>query len=208
MKTAYEIARLHLDKLPSAVSGAGGHNRTFTAACWLVKCGLSDSQAMELLHEYNRRCQPPWTEKELWHKLTDARRVVTQRLKLTPAPPVSVRVVWKVTPTVRPKPEVVQQPVPAHSVDEMFACETPTCSTSKADDDQTKARSSTGTPENAPDDRRFSLRPGDLVPEPFADVLRRGKHCPPGLRFPPPKPKMLGWTQEGTPIYQTRPPAT
>ena len=36
---------------------------------------LSDEQAWPILCEYNARCQPPWSERELKHKLADANKV-------------------------------------------------------------------------------------------------------------------------------------
>jgi P4 family phage/plasmid primase-like protien len=66
-------ARAYLDKVPSAVSGQGGHDRTFAAACALVLgFDLTVEEALPLLGQWNETCQPPWTEKELRHKLEDA----------------------------------------------------------------------------------------------------------------------------------------
>jgi hypothetical protein len=67
-------AEAYLDKIPSAVSGQGGHNQTFTAATCLVHgFGLDPDTALGiLLSSYNPRCDPPWTEKELRHKVEDA----------------------------------------------------------------------------------------------------------------------------------------
>jgi putative DNA primase/helicase len=65
-------ARNYLMKVPPAVSGDGGHNQTFKAACILVRFGLTQAEALEVLKEWNETCQPPWTEKELLHKLEDA----------------------------------------------------------------------------------------------------------------------------------------
>jgi hypothetical protein len=73
-------ARLYLDKVPPAVSGQGGHNQTFRAACVLVQgFSLSPEDAMPLLKEWNERCQPPWTEKELRHKLQGAEKQPGER---------------------------------------------------------------------------------------------------------------------------------
>jgi hypothetical protein len=36
--------------------------------------GLGRDQALALLKEWNERCQPPWTDKELEHKIDDAAR--------------------------------------------------------------------------------------------------------------------------------------
>jgi hypothetical protein len=66
-------AAKYLEKIPPAVSGQHGHDQTFKAACTLV-CGfgLSIDEAMPLMVVYSDRCQPPWSEKELLHKLEDA----------------------------------------------------------------------------------------------------------------------------------------
>jgi P4 family phage/plasmid primase-like protien len=68
-----ERARAYLEKLPPAVSGEGGHDRTFNAAT-ILRCGfgLSYDEAWPLLQEWNKTCEPPWTEAELDHKLKDA----------------------------------------------------------------------------------------------------------------------------------------
>ena len=73
----HEIERralAYLDKLPSAISGQGGHSATYTAATVLVHgFELDPEQALGiLLDHYNPRCEPPWTEKELRHKVEDA----------------------------------------------------------------------------------------------------------------------------------------
>ncbi len=66
-------ARAYVDKIPGAVSGAGGHARTFAVARALITgfC-LSESDALRLLVEYNARCSPPWSENELGHKIRSA----------------------------------------------------------------------------------------------------------------------------------------
>jgi len=67
-------ALAYLDSMPPAISGQGGHNATYAAATALVHgFGLPQDRALELLlSHYNPRCQPPWTEKELRHKVEDA----------------------------------------------------------------------------------------------------------------------------------------
>ena len=67
-------ASAYLGAMPPAISGQGGHNATYTAATALVHgFGLAPEEALELLRtHYNPRCQPPWSEKELLHKVTDA----------------------------------------------------------------------------------------------------------------------------------------
>lgn len=68
-----ERARRYLHRMPPAVSGQGGHNATFRAACVLVLgFNLPPELAFDLLAEWNGRCEPPWTDRELWHKIGDA----------------------------------------------------------------------------------------------------------------------------------------
>jgi hypothetical protein len=65
-----ERARRYLDRVPGAVSGQGGHNATFKAACILIHgFNMGRAEAFVLLSEWNKRCQPPWSEKELRHKI-------------------------------------------------------------------------------------------------------------------------------------------
>lgn len=67
-------ARAYLAKLPAAVSGQGGHPATYRAASILAhgfELGWDDAWA--LLQEWNAsHCSPPWSEKDLRHKLNDA----------------------------------------------------------------------------------------------------------------------------------------
>lgn len=68
-----ERARKYLAEIEGAVSGQHGHDKTFRAACKIVRgFALPLSQALPLLREWNQRCQPPWSEKDLVHKIKDA----------------------------------------------------------------------------------------------------------------------------------------
>ncbi|MFH1919892.1 MAG: DUF3987 domain-containing protein [Planctomycetota bacterium] len=68
-----ERARKYVAKMPPAISGQGGHDRTFAAACALVLgFELDEEAALGLLREYNTRCEPPWSESELVHKIKSA----------------------------------------------------------------------------------------------------------------------------------------
>jgi hypothetical protein len=68
-------ASLYLRKFPPAISGQKGHDVTFRAACILVLgFGLNELEAMEVLREWNKGCLPPWSEKELLHKVQSADR--------------------------------------------------------------------------------------------------------------------------------------
>jgi len=67
-------AEAYLDAMPPAISGSGGHNATYAAATALVHgFALAPSVALRMLHErFNPRCVPPWSDRELEHKVEDA----------------------------------------------------------------------------------------------------------------------------------------
>lgn len=69
------IARVsnYVSKMPTSVSQEGGHNRLFAAACKIVELGCNFHEARHVIEQaFNSRCVPPWSEKELQHKLDDA----------------------------------------------------------------------------------------------------------------------------------------
>lgn len=73
----HERARKYLAKMAPAISGQGGHDATFSAACamvWGFALGIEDGYRL-LAEHYNPRCKPEWSEKELRHKCEDANRV-------------------------------------------------------------------------------------------------------------------------------------
>lgn len=56
-----------------AVSGEGGHNATFRAACALRDAGVTPDEALVMLIEWNdTNAKPPWTIRELQHKVRGA----------------------------------------------------------------------------------------------------------------------------------------
>ena len=60
-------------KVDGAVEGQGGSKQTYYAACILINgFDLTVDQARPLLQEWNAKCQPEWSERELDHKLEDA----------------------------------------------------------------------------------------------------------------------------------------
>lgn len=70
-----ERARAYVSTMPAAIAGAGGHSATWNVARKLAQdFQLSEADTWALLCEYNQRCTPPWSEKELRHKLEDAYR--------------------------------------------------------------------------------------------------------------------------------------
>jgi|ERR1700730_4482282 hypothetical protein len=65
--------RKYLRRCPPAVSGQHGHDQTFKVAVALVwGFALHRDAALEYLRTYNQRCQPPWSEAELEHKIDSA----------------------------------------------------------------------------------------------------------------------------------------
>ena len=71
---AAERARRYLAKMPAAVSGQGGHNAAMAAARAVVwGFDLGPELGFQFLSaDYNPRCVPPWSERELRHKCADA----------------------------------------------------------------------------------------------------------------------------------------
>lgn len=72
---ALERARLYLAAVPPAVAGQHGDVHTYRVCCRLVRgFALRDGEALTLLADWNARCEPPWSERELMDKLRRARR--------------------------------------------------------------------------------------------------------------------------------------
>lgn len=70
-----ERARNYLAKMPVAVSGQGGHSAAFKAVCAAtVGFNLTEDESLAALNDWNTACQPPWSERELRHKIASARQ--------------------------------------------------------------------------------------------------------------------------------------
>jgi hypothetical protein len=75
-----ERARRYVAKLEGAIAGSGGHNATFHVACVLVKgFDLSEGEALTVMREYNLRCSPSWSERDLQHKVASAMSLTDNR---------------------------------------------------------------------------------------------------------------------------------
>jgi hypothetical protein len=71
--------RAYLSRVPDAVSGQHGHDKTFRAACECFRFGLSRFDARKVLAWFNETKTPPddkWSEEELEHKLQSAMETV------------------------------------------------------------------------------------------------------------------------------------
>ncbi|MCA9052131.1 MAG: bifunctional DNA primase/polymerase [Planctomycetaceae bacterium] len=76
---AEERCMKYLEKMDPAVSLAGGHDATFRAACECIRFGLDDAATWRCMEWWNtNKCVPPWTTRELDHKIQDARKAVAK----------------------------------------------------------------------------------------------------------------------------------
>ena len=72
---AVKRARRYVAAASPAVAGQHGDIHTFRLCCRLARgFALTDADALAVLVEWNVRCQPPWSERELLDKLRRARR--------------------------------------------------------------------------------------------------------------------------------------
>lgn len=73
-QNAYNQAKSYIRNVPGAVQGAGGDHFTYVLACRMVRgFDLGDDRALDLLLEWNEKCSPAWTERELAEKVKHAR---------------------------------------------------------------------------------------------------------------------------------------
>lgn len=69
-------ARAYISRMPESIAGQNGHAALWDATLKLVKgFELEPADALEiLLHDFNPRCSPPWSEREITHKVRSAQR--------------------------------------------------------------------------------------------------------------------------------------
>jgi hypothetical protein len=73
-------ARAYLEAMPPAISGRKGRNQFLNAACRMVDdFALGREQALTLLAQYNTRCEPPFSNREVADKLDSALAKVAMR---------------------------------------------------------------------------------------------------------------------------------
>ena len=76
-----ERARRYLERIEPAIAGQHGDLHTFKVCCRLVRgFALGKDQAFAVLSEWNLRCNPPWTERELRDKISRALRYGREEL--------------------------------------------------------------------------------------------------------------------------------
>ncbi len=69
-------ALAYVEKADPAISGQGGHGTAMRVATAVVRgFALREDAARDVLGDWSARCEPPWSEKELAHKIADALRV-------------------------------------------------------------------------------------------------------------------------------------
>ena len=68
-------ARRFLQGIEPAIAGQHGDLRTFRVCCRVVRgFDLSDHEALSALSDWNARCEPPWSERDLLVKVQNARK--------------------------------------------------------------------------------------------------------------------------------------
>ena len=74
-RNAVDRARQYIAAIPPAISGQHGDVHTFRVCCRVVRgFALADDEALDVLREWNSRCEPPWSDRELMDKLSRAHR--------------------------------------------------------------------------------------------------------------------------------------
>lgn len=84
-RQVYAIEEI-LEKAEPAISGENGSNRLLEVCCRLIRLELPTNILVSLIEDfYNPRCEPPWSEEEIRHKLEAADRKV-ERARGFPSP--------------------------------------------------------------------------------------------------------------------------
>lgn len=82
-----DLARRYVRQCEPAISGQEGHKATFRVAVALVRrFGLNEAEALAVLRDWNRMCQPPWEESDLRYKITSALHTAPQPGRVSSSP--------------------------------------------------------------------------------------------------------------------------
>jgi hypothetical protein len=67
-----ERCRAYLEQVEPCIAGQHGDAQLYKTACIIFwDFGLSETEGMPLLQEYNLRCQPPWSQSRLDYKMNE-----------------------------------------------------------------------------------------------------------------------------------------
>jgi hypothetical protein len=67
-----ERCRAYLEQVEPCIAGQHGDAQLYKTACIIFwDFGLSETEGMPLLQEYNIRCQPPWNQSRLDYKMNE-----------------------------------------------------------------------------------------------------------------------------------------
>jgi hypothetical protein len=71
--------RAYLECLPDSIQGQNGSTQFLQAACECYRFGLADGDAFDLLKWFSEtKSVPPWSDKDIRHKMTDGKKIVTK----------------------------------------------------------------------------------------------------------------------------------
>jgi putative DNA primase/helicase len=72
-------ASAYLAAKPPAISGEAGHDALYSAVCDMLRgFELTEAETFNLIsNQYNPRCQPSWSERDIMHKIDDAGKETT-----------------------------------------------------------------------------------------------------------------------------------
>ncbi|QDV55483.1 DnaB-like helicase C-terminal domain-containing protein [Rosistilla oblonga] len=77
---AFGRCSAYVAKMEAAIEGQRGSDALFRVACECFRFGLSVDDATALIrNEYNHRCEPPWSDSEIAHKVDNALKEVTAK---------------------------------------------------------------------------------------------------------------------------------
>jgi hypothetical protein len=68
-----ERCRAYVSQIPPSIAGQNGDLQLYKTACAVFwDFGLSESDGMPIMREYNARCLPPWSDSRLTYKMNQA----------------------------------------------------------------------------------------------------------------------------------------
>jgi hypothetical protein len=68
--------RKYVSEMQAAISGQNGSGKLFAVACTCFRFALTFDEALLICRQYNQRCKPVWSFREIKHKLDSAQKRV------------------------------------------------------------------------------------------------------------------------------------